>query len=145
MRMTQNNLDATDVYIGFTLLLRVKLQCDCSFLYWHRAVFPIYLDDVYENAVDAARIHVRSMVYSRISRITRIVSVSYTVDLLFHEPVNSGFNRQKIVSVLNQLIPEFATGPVNGAVVPSTGRWVTYCVAQIIDKQTNHRQQTRAG
>ncbi|XP_051918259.1 WASH complex subunit 4 [Hippocampus zosterae] len=36
---------------------RVKLQCDCSFLYWHRAVFPIYLDDVYENAVDAARIH----------------------------------------------------------------------------------------
>ncbi|XP_022527985.1 WASH complex subunit 4 [Astyanax mexicanus] len=36
---------------------RVKVQCDCSFLYWHRAVFPIYLDDVYENAVDAARIH----------------------------------------------------------------------------------------
>ncbi|XP_077568439.1 WASH complex subunit 4 [Stigmatopora nigra] len=36
---------------------RVKLQCECSFLYWHRAVFPIYLDDVYDNAVDAARIH----------------------------------------------------------------------------------------
>ncbi|MCJ8735992.1 hypothetical protein PDJAM_G00253750 [Pangasius djambal] len=36
---------------------RVKVQCDCSFLYWHRAVFPIYLDDVYDNAVDAARIH----------------------------------------------------------------------------------------
>uniref|UniRef100_A0A671RBR3 WASH complex subunit 7-like n=1 Tax=Sinocyclocheilus anshuiensis TaxID=1608454 RepID=A0A671RBR3_9TELE len=36
---------------------RVKVQCDCSFLYWHRTVFPIYLDDVYENAVDAARIH----------------------------------------------------------------------------------------
>ncbi|KAM8892117.1 WASH complex subunit 4 isoform 1-T2 [Spinachia spinachia] len=36
---------------------RVKLQCDCSFLYWHRAVFPIYLDDVYDNAVDAARMH----------------------------------------------------------------------------------------
>lgn len=34
------------------------MQCDCSFLYWHRAVFPIYLDDVYDNAVDAARIHV---------------------------------------------------------------------------------------
>lgn len=42
----------------FVLLHRVKLQCDCSFLYWHRAVFPIYLDDVYDNAVDAARIHV---------------------------------------------------------------------------------------
>uniref|UniRef100_A0A8C5N788 WASH complex subunit 4 n=1 Tax=Gouania willdenowi TaxID=441366 RepID=A0A8C5N788_GOUWI len=36
---------------------RVKLKCDCSFLYWHRAVIPIYLDDVYDNAVDAARIH----------------------------------------------------------------------------------------
>ncbi|KAK3526209.1 hypothetical protein QTP70_017756, partial [Hemibagrus guttatus] len=36
---------------------RVRVQCDCSFLYWHRAVFPIYLDDVYDNAVDAARIH----------------------------------------------------------------------------------------
>lgn len=48
------------VFKGKTLLLllRVKLQCDCSFLYWHRAVFPIYLDDVYDNAVDAARIHV---------------------------------------------------------------------------------------
>ncbi|XP_043822433.1 WASH complex subunit 4 isoform X2 [Dromiciops gliroides] len=36
---------------------RVRTQCDCCFLYWHRAVFPIYLDDVYENAVDAARLH----------------------------------------------------------------------------------------
>uniref|UniRef100_A0A8I5MW51 WASH complex subunit 4 n=2 Tax=Cercopithecinae TaxID=9528 RepID=A0A8I5MW51_PAPAN len=36
---------------------RVQTQCDCCFLYWHRAVFPIYLDDVYENAVDAARLH----------------------------------------------------------------------------------------
>uniref|UniRef100_A0A8C1TFK4 WASH complex subunit 4 n=1 Tax=Cyprinus carpio TaxID=7962 RepID=A0A8C1TFK4_CYPCA len=36
---------------------RVKVHCNCSFLYWHRTVFPIYLDDVYENAVDAARIH----------------------------------------------------------------------------------------
>ncbi|KFW84329.1 WASH complex subunit 7, partial [Manacus vitellinus] len=36
---------------------RVRAQCDCCFLYWHRAVFPIYLDDVYENAVDSARLH----------------------------------------------------------------------------------------
>uniref|UniRef100_A0A8C3RNI0 WASH complex subunit 4 n=1 Tax=Chelydra serpentina TaxID=8475 RepID=A0A8C3RNI0_CHESE len=35
---------------------RVRTQCDCCFLYWHRAVFPIYLDDVYENAVDASRL-----------------------------------------------------------------------------------------
>lgn len=41
-----------------TLYCRVQTQCDCCFLYWHRAVFPIYLDDVYENAVDAARLHV---------------------------------------------------------------------------------------
>lgn len=41
-----------------TLHCRVQTQCDCCFLYWHRAVFPIYLDDVYENAVDAARLHV---------------------------------------------------------------------------------------
>ncbi|KAB1251148.1 WASH complex subunit 4 [Camelus dromedarius] len=40
-----------------TLHCRVQTQCDCCFLYWHRAVFPIYLDDVYENAVDAARLH----------------------------------------------------------------------------------------
>lgn len=47
------------VSIEFSMLFfRVKVQCDCSFLYWHRAVFPIYLDDVYDNAVDAARIHV---------------------------------------------------------------------------------------
>uniref|UniRef100_A0A8D0GHR3 WASH complex subunit 4 n=1 Tax=Sphenodon punctatus TaxID=8508 RepID=A0A8D0GHR3_SPHPU len=53
---------------------RVRAQCDCCFLYWHRAVFPIYLDDVYENAVDAARLHymfsalrdcVPAMMYSR--------------------------------------------------------------------------------
>ncbi|XP_074863978.1 WASH complex subunit 4 isoform X2 [Carettochelys insculpta] len=35
---------------------RIRTQCDCCFLYWHRAVFPIYLDDVYENAVDASRL-----------------------------------------------------------------------------------------
>ncbi|CAH2277508.1 Hypothetical predicted protein [Pelobates cultripes] len=53
---------------------RVRAQCDCCFLYWHRAVFPIYLDDLYENAVDASRIHfmfsalwscVPSMMHSR--------------------------------------------------------------------------------
>ncbi|XP_064632766.1 WASH complex subunit 4-like isoform X2 [Lineus longissimus] len=39
--------------------LRYKLRqaCDCSFLYWHRVIFPIYLNDLFENAVDAHRIH----------------------------------------------------------------------------------------
>ncbi|XP_014677471.1 PREDICTED: WASH complex subunit 7-like [Priapulus caudatus] len=30
---------------------------DCSFLYWHRVVFPIYLQDVFEGASDSRRIH----------------------------------------------------------------------------------------
>lgn len=46
------------------LYSRVRAQCDCCFLYWHRAVFPIYLDDVYENAVDSARLHVSNNVSS---------------------------------------------------------------------------------
>ncbi|XP_071816027.1 WASH complex subunit 4-like [Apostichopus japonicus] len=39
--------------------LRERLHdaCDCSFLYWHRVVFPLYLADRFENAVDAHRIH----------------------------------------------------------------------------------------
>lgn len=39
--------------------LHEKLQegSDGSFLYWHRVVFPIFLDDVYESAVDGHRIH----------------------------------------------------------------------------------------
>ncbi|XP_022098788.1 WASH complex subunit 4-like [Acanthaster planci] len=39
--------------------LREKLReaCDCSFLYWHRVVFPLYLADRFENAVDAHRLH----------------------------------------------------------------------------------------
>lgn len=53
-------LGATSILIPLisTLHCRVQMQCDCCFLYWHRAVFPIYLDDVYENAIDAARLHV---------------------------------------------------------------------------------------
>ncbi|XP_043569200.1 WASH complex subunit 4 isoform X3 [Chiloscyllium plagiosum] len=36
---------------------RIQVLCNCNFLYWHRTIFPIYLDDVYDNAVDSARIH----------------------------------------------------------------------------------------
>ncbi|XP_069766077.1 WASH complex subunit 4 isoform X3 [Narcine bancroftii] len=36
---------------------RIQVLCNCSFLYWHRTIFPIYLDDIYDSAVDSARIH----------------------------------------------------------------------------------------
>ncbi|XP_069101114.1 WASH complex subunit 4-like isoform X2 [Argopecten irradians] len=36
---------------------RVRRSCDCSFVYWHRVIFPIYLTDMLENAVDIHRIH----------------------------------------------------------------------------------------
>ncbi|XP_064467103.1 WASH complex subunit 4-like [Ornithodoros turicata] len=32
-------------------------SCDSSFLYWHRVVFPIFLDDLYKSAVDGHRLH----------------------------------------------------------------------------------------
>lgn len=31
--------------------------CDCSFLYWHKIMIPIYLTDLFDNAVDVHRIH----------------------------------------------------------------------------------------
>ncbi|XP_071809991.1 WASH complex subunit 4-like [Asterias amurensis] len=36
---------------------KLREACDCSFLYWHRVVFPLYLADRFENAVDAHRLH----------------------------------------------------------------------------------------
>ncbi|KAJ8302048.1 hypothetical protein KUTeg_021035 [Tegillarca granosa] len=39
------------------LLAKVRRACDCSFIYWHRVVFPIYLTDVFDNLVDTHRLH----------------------------------------------------------------------------------------
>ncbi|XP_071485715.1 WASH complex subunit 4-like [Diadema antillarum] len=39
------------------LRTRLREACNCSFLYWHRVVFPLYLADRFENAVDAHRLH----------------------------------------------------------------------------------------
>lgn len=39
------------------LRLRVHEACDTSFVYWHRVVFPIYLDDLCENVTDTHRVH----------------------------------------------------------------------------------------
>ncbi|XP_072038890.1 WASH complex subunit 4-like [Amphiura filiformis] len=36
---------------------QLRAACNCSFLYWHRVVFPLYLADRFENAVDAHRLH----------------------------------------------------------------------------------------
>ncbi|XP_043943762.1 WASH complex subunit 4 [Protopterus annectens] len=75
---------------------RVRLQCNCSFLYWHRAVFPIYLDDVFENAIDAARMHymfsalrdcVSFMAYARHLQSSELLLESYDKEIMevFHE------------------------------------------------------------
>eukprot|EP00057_Strongylocentrotus_purpuratus_P007399 XP_011661873.1 PREDICTED: WASH complex subunit 7 [Strongylocentrotus purpuratus] len=39
------------------MLKVLREACNCSFLYWHRVVFPLYLADRFENAVDAHRLH----------------------------------------------------------------------------------------
>ncbi|EDV25801.1 uncharacterized protein TRIADDRAFT_24562 [Trichoplax adhaerens] len=31
--------------------------CDCSFVYWHNVVFPVYLQDLFENPAECHRIH----------------------------------------------------------------------------------------
>ncbi|XP_071961621.1 WASH complex subunit 4-like isoform X2 [Antedon mediterranea] len=36
---------------------KLKKACDCSFVYWHRVIFPTYVADRYEHAVDAHRLH----------------------------------------------------------------------------------------
>ncbi|KAM3833616.1 WASH complex subunit 4 isoform 2-T2 [Vipera latastei] len=70
---------------------RVQSQCDCCFLYWHRTIFPIYLDDVYENAVDAARLHymfralrdcVPAMMHSRHLESCEILLESYDREIM---------------------------------------------------------------
>jgi len=39
------------------LRARVRSACDCSFIYWHRVVIPIYLVDLREHVTDTHRIH----------------------------------------------------------------------------------------
>ena len=41
------------------IICRLHEASNCSFLYFHRVIFPIYLDDVFERAIDAHRMHVR--------------------------------------------------------------------------------------
>ena len=34
---------------------KLREATDCSFIYWHRVIFPIYLADVFEQTIDASR------------------------------------------------------------------------------------------
>ncbi|KAK2158033.1 hypothetical protein LSH36_178g02040 [Paralvinella palmiformis] len=36
---------------------KLHKACDCSFMYWHRVILPIYLTDLFENAVDVHKLH----------------------------------------------------------------------------------------
>jgi len=44
--------------LSIDCLYRVQRACDCSFLFWHRVVIPIYLQDMFETVTDTHRIHV---------------------------------------------------------------------------------------
>ena len=35
-----------------TVFARVRRACDCAFFYWHRAVIPVYLKDVFKSGAD---------------------------------------------------------------------------------------------
>ncbi|XP_055882277.1 WASH complex subunit 4-like isoform X2 [Biomphalaria glabrata] len=39
------------------LQVKIKEACDCSFIYWHRVVLPLYLDDLCDNVTDTHRVH----------------------------------------------------------------------------------------
>ncbi|XP_059151833.1 WASH complex subunit 4-like isoform X4 [Physella acuta] len=53
------SLDDTIRRLDLISELRPKIReaCDCSFIYWHRVIFPLYLDDLCENVTDTHRIH----------------------------------------------------------------------------------------
>ena len=46
----------------FVFVRRLRGACDCSFIYWHRVIFPLYLDDMCENVTDTHRVQVRTFV-----------------------------------------------------------------------------------
>ncbi|XP_073476379.1 WASH complex subunit 4 isoform X1 [Aquarana catesbeiana] len=75
---------------------RVRAQCDCCFLYWHRAVFPIYLDDVYENAVDASRLH-----YMFSALWSCVPAMMHARHLESHEVLLKSYEKE-IMDVLNE-------------------------------------------
>ncbi|EDO43986.1 predicted protein, partial [Nematostella vectensis] len=55
MNNLDNVLKKLDI-IG-SLNAKIKAASDCGFIHWHRVILPIYLDDLYENALDVHRLH----------------------------------------------------------------------------------------
>lgn len=37
---------------------KLSISCNCSFLYWHRVIIPIYFTDLYESHTDVHRLMV---------------------------------------------------------------------------------------
>lgn len=38
---------------------RLKAACDCTFIYWHRVMLPMYLADIHDNSSEAFRLRVQ--------------------------------------------------------------------------------------
>nr|KAG5706407.1 hypothetical protein BaRGS_033168 [Batillaria attramentaria] len=52
------SLDDTLKKLDLVCTFREKIRgaCDCSFIYWHRVIIPLYLDDMCENVTDTHRV-----------------------------------------------------------------------------------------
>ena len=37
---------------------RLKVASDCTFIYWHRVMLPMYLADIHDNSSDAFSLRV---------------------------------------------------------------------------------------
>jgi WASH complex subunit 7 len=88
------------------LIPRLQWACDCSFLYWHRAVIEKYFIDVYENPSDANRLHFMFSALRDCSVPLRLVCHVDPPDALleaFNKEVMA-MMRERIVSPLCQAI-----------------------------------------
>lgn len=54
-----NNLST--MFSNLDIILRLKMHirqaCDCAFLYWHKVILPVYLENLYHDCIDLHRIH----------------------------------------------------------------------------------------
>jgi len=54
-----SNLTSIMKKLDVILTLQGKLReiCDCSFLYWHKVILPVYIQDLYEQRIDVHRLN----------------------------------------------------------------------------------------